>query len=167
MFLKAQQELFFLIILIEASLKTFKMLMCSVPLGEDRTMVWGLLGNNTTPPLHMSCHMLHPLKCSECCLSSSWIAAWWWVLPASSWGTGLCVQVSVKTLTHPSLSRAYWIWSRQGLSLYLKGNADSSPTPELHRCSCALGSEMPLLLSADTSIKLLVLEATRLQRWEL
>ena len=50
MFLKAQQELF-LIILIERSLKTFKMLMCSVPLGEDRTMVWGLLlGNNTTPP---------------------------------------------------------------------------------------------------------------------
>lgn len=49
MFLKAQQELF-LIILIEGSLKTFKMLMCSVPLGEDRTMVWGLLGNNTTPP---------------------------------------------------------------------------------------------------------------------
>lgn len=50
MILKAQQELF-LIILIEGSVKTFKMIMSSVPLGEARTMVWGLLlENNTTPP---------------------------------------------------------------------------------------------------------------------
>ena len=166
MFLKAQQELF-LIILIEASLKTFKMLMCSVPLGEDRTMVWGLLGNNTTPPLHMSCHILHPLKCSECCLSSSWIAAWWWVLPASSWGTGLCVQVSVKTLTHPSGSGHYWIWSRQGLSLYLKGNADSSPTWAAQMFLCFRIWCLCCWVLTPTSIKLLVLEATRLQRWEL